>query len=41
MCHTAIDGRGVCDTCRAAMKQLGDSPEALRQAAKALKWLQE
>ncbi len=38
-CHTAIDGKGVCEPCRGALRQLGDSPEALRQAAKVLVWM--
>lgn len=40
-CGNPVEGLGVCEPCRAAMKQLGDSPEALKLAAKALKWLQE
>ncbi|MGX1133175.1 uncharacterized protein (DUF983 family) [Streptomyces glaucescens] len=40
-CGTGIEGLGVCSPCRDAMRQLGDTPEALRQATRALKWLME
>lgn len=38
-CGKTIDGKGVCEVCREAMRQLGDSPDALKKAAKALAWL--
>ena len=41
LCGSAVDGYGICDSCMAAIKVLGDSPEALKRAAKALKWVQE
>ena len=41
LCASEIQGLGICESCMSAIKALGDSPEALKKAAKALKWVQE
>lgn len=40
-CAGPITGLGVCSRCQEAMDTLGGTPEALKAAAKALKWLQD
>ena len=41
VCASAIVGHGICDDCMLAIGRLGGTPEDLKRAAKALKWLQE
>ncbi|MGI5408231.1 hypothetical protein ACQEV9_15725 [Streptomyces chartreusis] len=40
-CGEAIEGEGFCSRCKAAVIILGDTPEALKRASKALAYLQE
>ncbi|WP_329544706.1 hypothetical protein OG548_08310 [Streptomyces sp. NBC_01356] len=40
-CGSPIEGHGICPRCMDAIKVLGGSPATLKQAAKALKWVQE
>ncbi|MFI8830533.1 hypothetical protein ACIGPN_05810 [Streptomyces afghaniensis] len=41
LCESPIEGLGVCGQCRGDMEALGGTPEALKRAAKALKWVLE
>lgn len=40
-CGTALVGHGICDDCMLAIGRLGGTPDALKLAAKALKYLQQ
>ena len=41
VCGDAIEGHGICKPCTTAINLLGGTPEDLKRAARALKWLQE
>lgn len=41
VCGSAIEGHGICDACMDAVAVLGGSPDALKRAAKALKYVQD
>lgn len=40
VCAGPISGLGICSRCMDAIRVLGGSPDALKGAAKALKWVQ-
>ncbi|MFF8942830.1 hypothetical protein ACF1A5_11260 [Streptomyces sp. NPDC014864] len=41
VCADKVEGHGICPRCLEAIRVLGDSPEALKRAAKALAYLRE
>jgi hypothetical protein len=40
-CGSTVEGYDVCSRCRAAIRLLGGTVEALKQAVRAWRWLQE